>query len=219
VRRAILIGPVINGSSRRDLKWLKLALGKLHRGSGDLVIGVDGGTELALRVGAVPDLCIGDGDSFISAASRKRALSRIRSVLLPRTKARSDLHFALRFAQSVGAREIVCFGVTGGRPDHHLASLLELSRVPGARALDPTAEYYFLVGKNRRLSLTLRKNSVVSVFSLDGAAQGVRLRGFEYRLSGARLEPSSHGLSNRVTGSRCVISVEKGKLGVVIPTQ
>ena len=212
MRRAILIGPVIH-----DLPWLKRALGKLHRGREDLVVAVDGGAEAALKSGAMPDLCIGDGDSFQSTASRRRIRSQIRSVLLPVKKDRSDLHFALRFAQSLGASEIICFGVTGGRPDHHLASLLEMSQVPGARAADPAAEYHFLAGKKGRLSLTLRKGSIVSMFPLAGAARGVRLRGFEYRLSGARLEPTSHGLSNRVTGSRCVISVEKGKLVVVIP--
>jgi thiamine pyrophosphokinase len=153
-----------------------------------------------------------------------RALRELPHLTLPHEKDRSDLHYALLLAYEAGAREVVCLGVTGGRADHHLASLGELAlfaeEMPGIRsvcAAGPEGDYFFLSRRIPRWQARLAKGRLVSAFSWNGPATGVTLQGFHYELRSARLESGSHGLSNEVVRPRVSISLRGGRLIVVVP--
>jgi thiamine pyrophosphokinase len=152
---------------------------------------------------------------------------------LPTAKDRSDLWFALGLARQIAHSEkgrestrkleIVALGVRGGRPDHHLAMLLDCSdfvtRARGRIALSvrgPDADYHW-VTPGRLAFRGLGR--VFSIFSIGGVAQGVSLSGAEYPLKQARLSPSSHGLSNRARRGICRLSVGKGCVLVILPVK
>jgi len=220
--RAVLIGPVakVNSLLRAQIKSLQLNSRQSNRVRHDVIIGVDGGMGVCKKLGLKPSLALGDWDSLKS----RSLLKNVNHVTLPKEKDQSDLAFAIEAALAlVEVEELIAFGVTGGRPDHHQASLFELAEAsvgcPLVRAWDSDADYYFISGPKRVTLPMLPMGRVLSVFSLDGEAKGVSLKGLKYSLSDVDLSPSSRGLSNEVLSSRTApeVSLRKGKLLVVIP--
>lgn len=225
-KRAILLGPALKSSDtvRELLKKVKLK-------SSDLRIGVDGGTLHWLDAGFNPDIAVGDWDSLPEA--RHSILRKIPHITLNPKKDRSDLYFALRTAVELGATELVALGVTGGRPDHHLAVLYDLSlfskgefgQVSSVEAIGPEGRYIFLSSSPSRRAAPsacwksgpLRKGQLISVFALGAEASGVTLKGFRYLLKDAVLKPSSLGLSNVVTAKQGEVRLRKGVLLVIMP--
>lgn len=206
--KALLVGPLaVAARVKRESK------------DAEILLAIDGGLDACLRSGLRPELAIGDWDSVKSRASLRKLIHKI---TLPREKDRSDLAYALEVALDLGATEIACLGVTGGRPDHQIASLQEIaiaaSRTDAlVRAGGEDGEYFFVAKKRRSLVLELKRGTVVSVFPLLGVAKGVSLTGFQYPLKHAALHPGSRGLSNVVKGSPCTIRLDAGILGVVVP--
>jgi thiamine pyrophosphokinase len=214
--RAILIGPAIE---KQSLKWLKATLQEIGVSSEDFLVGVDAGLDLFRQLKILPDFAIGDWDSLGKSPGKVP----YPYVTLDVDKDRSDLYFALQAALEMGADEVICFGVTGGRPDHHLAALFELAETSDdsapvqVTALDPTARYHFLSKRQPEIRLGgMKRGQVVSIFALGGAAEGVTLKGFAFPLQKARLTPSSHGLSNRARASSCQIKLRSGRIVVMV---
>jgi thiamine pyrophosphokinase len=213
--RAILIGaaPVTDRAQKKLLKELQIR-------ADDNFIGVDGGTDTLGRLGIRPRLAVGDWDSL----GGKRAPADFAHITLPRGKSRSDLFYAVVAAIEAGADDIVCLGVTGGRLDHHLAMLYDLSNFSSGefgvlrslRALGPEGEYHFLSPKMPQWRGTYPIGTTVSVFAMKGAARGVTLRGFQFNLKNALLEPSSHGLSNEIKKRICDVTLRKGQLLLIM---
>jgi thiamine pyrophosphokinase len=200
VKRAILIG----ASPDLDQKELNLMVRRLSLSRHDYVIGIDQGLEYASRIKRLGAklLAVGDWDSLKTPA----LLNSVPSLTLPPKKDESDLYWALRAGAALGARELICFGVSGGRLDHELAAYLELAAISEHRpalkvtALDNGTEAIFMSRNSEPWRRKLKRGTRVSVFALNGTATGVTLSGFEFPLQNARLAPSSHGLSNVASG-------------------
>ena len=211
---ALLVGPLAN-----------LVL----RNSDGLVIAVDAGLARCLRLKIRPDFAVGDWDSLKSETgtvkSARALLRKYPHVTLNQDKERSDLFYALRTAFSLGVRQILCTGFTGGRPDHHFATLLDLAeaasgklgRVDSVEAQDEAASYYFLSRRTFPLKFATEKGQLISLFGLDPFTSGVFSSGLKYPWNGASPRGGSHGLSNIATGKHCRIEVARGKLLVIVP--
>ena len=188
----------------------------------DLRIGVDGGSAVWIARGLKPDICVGDWDSL---KNPKKILDQSKHITLPTDKDRSDLFFAVIAAIEAGARQILCLGVTGGRPDHHMAMVSDLSIFSSGKygALEHVeargceGSYIFLSGKIPCWASNLPVGQLVSFFTLSDVAKGVSLSGFEYSVHGVSLTPSSRGLSNRVAHCINRISLKIGRAMVVVP--
>lgn len=248
-RRAFLVGSGFEkggAANNRACAWIKKTLLAQRFGPRDLLIGVDGGLDLlcGLRAndppgGRLPDYAVGDWDSL----GDRGLLSRVRHVTLPSEKDRSDLFFAAISAIEAEASQLICLGVTGGRPDHHLATLMDLSefstgkygQLKSIQAIGVEGEYLFLSGKIPVWKGKLNskpKGQVVSFFGMGRGAKRVTLKGFKYALQRQDLEPSSRGLSNEVLGNEvlstswqgrpsyceCEVKLEAGQLLMIIPT-
>lgn len=188
-----------------------------------LRVGVDGGVASWRSLQCVPELAIGDWDSLNNP---EQALVGVpHQVTLSTQKDQSDLHAALEATLLFGVQQWLCFGVTGGRPDHHLATLQDLSlwseqREAGSvRAWDDLAQYVFLSGGSSLWSLGVAKDQVFSVFSMAEESR-ISLRGASYSHENLRLQPGSRGLSNRVESDQgASIQVSQGRVVVVIPSK
>ncbi len=216
-----MIGPRV-GSLRELTRSLFLAGVDPKKIARDLRVAVDGGLKVFRKIGWKPHFAVGDWDS-LGTEKVSSALRGIFHLTLPRHKDRSDLYYACRAAVSAGATDLVCLGVTGGRADHQLATLFDLSEIAhqgGAAlnvvAVDPDTRYYFLSERNPEWTAHLQPGQLVSVFALEGPARGVTLQGFKFPLRNAVLEPSSHGLSNQAVKTQCSIKVRKGRLVVLV---
>jgi thiamine pyrophosphokinase len=221
--RAFLIG----ASPDETVEHVRLVLHRLKADPAtDLLIGVDGGTATWLKAGYRPHMAVGDWDSYRGAEAR-RTLKSLHHLTLPVDKERSDLFYAASVASNAEATQLICLGVTGGRPDQHLASVLDLASLAAGEAgefsrvaaYSPEGEYHFLSPLIPRWKEAFPSPRTVSVFALPGAVRGLTLKGFKYPLKDARLEPSSHGLSNRSWAANCEVCVREGGLLVLVPNE
>ncbi|MGK5084256.1 thiamine diphosphokinase [Bdellovibrionota bacterium FG-1] len=194
----------------------------------DLLVAVDGGVHATLELGYKPQLAVGDWDSLRESGGKgvERLLKSLHHLTLPRDKDASDLFYALRAVVQAGATELICLGVTGGRPDHHLAALLDLSAFSAGKygslaavsAYGPEADYFFLSKKILSWHSMFKKARLLSVFSLQGVTRGVSLSGVRFALNNAALEAGSQGLSNQtLAGKPTQVRIKSGAVVVVVP--
>lgn len=235
--RAFLVG----ASPAQTAEHTRATLQRLKADTAtDLLIGVDAGTQTLLDAGYRPHMAVGDWDSFTGPEAR-RQLAGIHHLTLPVDKDRTDLFYAAQVAINAEATELHCLGVTGGRPDQHLATLLDLSAITAGEsgegagaggdgasaahaltrvsAYAPEGDYHFLSAMIPRWREAFPAPRTVSVFALHGVARGVTLKGFKYPLKDGEMEPSSHGLSNRTWSPVCEIQLGEGQLVVIVPSE
>ncbi|OFZ06478.1 MAG: thiamine diphosphokinase [Bdellovibrionales bacterium GWC1_52_8] len=223
-KRALLIGPMIK--STRGLHLLLARAGVRLGARGTCVIAVDRGLDWALRAGIPVDLAVGDWDSL----RNRTALKRTPHLTLPRDKDRSDLYYALGAAENFQVNQVICIGFSGGLPDHQLAVLFDLASVggmgqkfsghsPSLQLVGPEADWFIVSRSTRTWTGRYKKYQRLSVFALGGDADGVKSEGLLYPLRSEILPPSSRGLSNRVTGTRCSVRVRTGTVLIVVPRE
>lgn len=168
----------------------------------DLVIGADSGVDVALQLGLRVDLAIGDLDSISDAAlGTLRSWGAVVEACSP-DKDASDLELGLRRALTLGARVITVVGGAGGRLDHELGNLLVLSSRQFAsakvRAQLGSNSIAVLHGPSE-LEVVGRPGDLLSVFALDGPAEGIDIVGTLYEVrDGVLAHGSSLGLSNEL---------------------
>ncbi|MCT4785791.1 thiamine diphosphokinase [Exiguobacterium aestuarii] len=89
----------------------------------DFVIGVDGGYQRLLDEGVVPDVVVGDFDSFDGTPPDQ-------ALRYPSEKDVTDLEIALELARERGATRIDVYGALGGRIDMTFANVGLLESYP-----------------------------------------------------------------------------------------
>jgi len=185
----------------------------------DFLIAADGGLELCLAAGRVPDVCVGDFDSVSAdALSRAQQLgARVRRY--PTAKDESDLDLAVTVARQAGAERLTLTAAFTGRVDHTLASLGTLLRAADlhARAVEPEWRGYALDADSRSSIVLMEPPGIVfSVMAPAGVAL-VSISGVAYPLSRHELPAmSSLGLSNVATLERQEVTVHAGSALVIV---
>jgi thiamine pyrophosphokinase len=222
--RAFLIG----ASPGQTIEHTRATLARLGADAArDLFIGVDGGTRIWQALGIKPHMAVGDWDSFVGADAREK-LAQLHHLTLPVDKDRSDLFFAASVAHNAQATEVICLGVTGGRPDHHLAALMDLASLAAGElgmgllqvtAYAPEGDYHFLSPLIPRWRESFPAPRTVSLFALGSLVRGLTLKGFKFPLKDSELRPSSQGLSNRSWSPTCEVSLKEGALVVIVPAE
>ena len=183
----------------------------------DFIIACDAGYHNCERLGCKPDVIVGDFDSAPCPVQENDDI-----VVLPHVKDDTDTEYAAKLASEKGFQEVLLLGALGGRRIEHTLSNLctglgleqrgvraalqdERSRItfvmPGESRRYPKADYFYL-----------------SVFPMEGRAEGVCERGSFYELTDATLTAGYPlGVSNEYAeDSDCItISTRKGALVVV----
>ena len=178
----------------------------------DYVIAADAGYKYCRENNIVPDLVLGDFDSLGDVPEHPN------TVKLPVEKDDTDMLYALKLGIEKGYRHFFIYGGTGGeRPDHGLANIQCLLYLAnrGCRGWLFGNGVVWTVVKNS--ALRLRGEGTVSVFCIDGRAEGVFLRGLRYELHDAVISSELPlGVSNELCGE-AEISVENGSLLIMYP--
>lgn len=181
--------------------------------SDDFVLCADGGTRHAAAMGLAPNAVLGDFDS-------SKRPEKVPVLSFRREKDDTDTMLCIRHGLGLGYRDFLILCGFGGRVDHTLAnfsSLLFLSRHGAAGVLlDGKQEAH--VVENGSLTLKRSPEQYVSVFPLDGPAEGVYEAGLFFPLTNATLQPEFPlGVSNRFTEEPTAsVSVRKGALLVLL---
>ena len=185
----------------------------LNSSCSPFIICADGGYANLKDTGIVPDLIIGDFDSY-----SKELPEDIPIVKLPVEKDDTDTGMCIRYALNHGMNDITIIGGIGGRLDHTIANIQLMAGAcengAAIKMLSPCNEAYIV--KNDSLTVARKEGFSLSVFSLTEHSYGVSLSGLYYPLDNTVL--TSHfplGVSNSFTDDEAVVTVKDGMLLVI----
>jgi thiamine pyrophosphokinase len=224
-RHAILVGDGdVPARGALDAAWPGWAA------DADLVIAADGGARKADRVGFVPQLVVGDGDSLGESGLAEVRAAGIPLELAAATKDESDLELAVLAAVARGAGRLTILGAMGGpRFDHALANawLLAHPMLDGrpvvlldartrVRLLSARAAGGAAAARPAEAILAGAPGDLVSLFPFGADAEGVITDGLAYPLQDEPLRAGpARGLSNVRTGTEARVSIRSGRLLIV----
>ena len=206
MRRVVILA---NGAIR-DVEFHK----KLLKES-DFIICVDGGVQLARRLGVRPGLLLGDLDSLGEDVRAWLAGGQTRCETHPAEKDFTDTHLAVAEAIAMRPEEVLLLGCMGDRLDHTLANislLLHCHRagIP-ARLVDELNEAILI--SETVVTLRGEPGERLSLLPLSDRVSGITLEGVKYRLENETLEMGeSRGVSNEFEAREAVLTVGRGYL-------
>ena len=204
--------------------------------SGDHIVCLDGGLDLALAQGIRPAMLLGDLDSLKGELPEDPAFEVRR---FPPEKDYSDLELAFRQLDPIEYPDLVVIGGIGGRLDHTICNVQLLSRYTGGSGF---RRIEIMDGRNRCFvikgsgedpvprTIPSQEGCYLSLFSLTEECRGLTITGVKYPLEDATLSrgvslgvsneflPREEGASAR-EGSHAEISLREGTLLVVISSE
>lgn len=200
------------------------ALAFMREQAFDHVIAADKGMEFLRRAGRAPDLIVGDFDSCDQEALEYFRGQGIRIRAYRPEKDYTDTEIAVRLAteklrEGPGDRRITILGATGGRLDHFLGNLKNLS-IPLAEGIPceildaqnriRLMDAPFSIGKKEQFG------KYVSLLAFAEPVEGLALTGFFYPLSGYTMDSGDAvGVSNQIVEERAQVSFSAGRLLVI----
>ena len=200
MRRCVIIGGADIGRYDRIHSYLR---------EDDFYICCDSGLKHREGLDIVPDLIVGDFDSY------ENPQLNIETITLPREKDDTDTVFAVKEALSRGFQDFLLVGVIGGRLDHTLGnvSLLLMLDAQGktATALDDFSEMEIVSGQPVQIQDCY---TYFSLLNISGTAQSITIKNAKYPLDDAEITCEyQYGISNEVLpGKIAVVTVNQGRL-------
>jgi thiamine pyrophosphokinase len=179
-----------------------------YRANTDYFIAADGGANIAFKLDAVPDVIIGDLDSY--KGSEKEASE----IIFQPSQEFNDLEKALQHAQKENGTHIYILGATGYRLDQTLKNLSVLKQ------FSPQFQQIRIVdnfGETRLLPPSFTNDFAIgtqlSLFPLSGKVTGITTHGLKYPLKNEFLKNGVRdGSSNEVVENPVQITHQRGDL-------
>ena len=191
-------------------------LSELETLDSQFIIGVDKGMEFLYHHKILPSYIVGDFDSVeqkIGDYYRNETKVPIRE--FNPVKDASDTEIAIRLAMTLGAKEILILGATGGRIDHLWANVQSLA-IPfkagiDAVIMDTQNKIRLIGGGETHLKKGETYGPYFSVFPLGEEVYGFSIKGAKYPLDNHTLIPyDSLCVSNQFQEDEVTISFMKG---------
>lgn len=180
--------------------------------SADILIGADGGGNKILDHGLIPDVVIGDMDSFQEPETCDF------EVIREPDQETNDLEKALNLALQKGAQTCNVLGSFGMRMDHSLKNLSVLKQF--------SSLFEQLIFRDERFDAFVIKEeysgkipvgNVVSLFPLSGVVKGITTKGLKYALNDESLiNGQRDGTSNETMEPEFSVKVAEGDLVLFI---
>ena len=205
MRRCVVVGGADIGRYDRIHSYLL---------ADDFYICCDSGLKHREGLGIVPDLIVGDFDSY------ENPHLETETITLPCEKDDTDTVFAVKEALARGFHEFLLVGVIGGRLDHTLGNVSLLlmldARGKAAVAVDDYSEMEIVSNLPAQIS---GRYAFFSLLNISGTAQGITIKNAKYPLDGGEITCEyQYGISNEVLPGRIAeVSVQRGRLIKVLP--
>lgn len=195
---------IICSGGIRDYEYIKTFIEE-----GDFVICADGGVSHAKKMGIVPNLTVGDFDSYTGELTGE--VRRFKP-----EKDYTDSDIAVNAALEKGYKKILLLAASGTRLDHTLANLglLEYIRLNGGEGC--LADDDNIVTVIAGDSVIERKEGWHLSLIPIGEVKGVTLENLKYPLKDYTLDFSrARAVSNEFTDRDAVIKIKSGSLIVI----
>lgn len=174
----------------------------------DVFIGADGGGIHLMYHGVIPNVVIGDLDSFVLDVPEETQLIK------DSDQETNDLEKALTYLLKHNYTTVYIAGATGKRLDHtlkNLSVLLQFYKKFNEICLIDNFGKHFIAQNAHHLKT--RPGQVISLFPLSGNVAGITTQGVKYPLQNESLVNGKRdGSSNEATGSSVVIEYTSGNL-------
>jgi len=196
---------IISGGERSEITGIN---------EGDFIIACDRGYEYAVNAHIVPDLAVGDFDSFSGKIEPGTVIREY-----PSEKDDTDTMIAVRYAVEHGFEEIAMFCALGGRLDHTYANLQAAAYAAknGLMVTVYDSSTIIYTVHNGSLRLPKRDGYSVSLFSYTDRCENVSTKGLKYPLNEAVLTNTFPiGVSNEWNDENAEVSVGSGILLVML---
>ncbi len=180
----------------------------------DFIIGVDGGSLYAGRLGLIPDILVGDFDSLPGEDLER--LQRVCPAVYkyPVAKDQTDLELALEHAKLQHPEEILIAGGMGGRSDHFLGNILLLVKQDLLKwniRFDDGLVEAGLIRSCQEFSG--QAGDMISLIPFDEYVTGVNTLGLRYPLNDEDLHfGETRGISNQMLSDFASVRVKAGLL-------
>ncbi len=187
--------------------------GKMTIPENALVICADCGYRHAKAQGIVPDVLMGDFDSYTDEFPENCEIIRH-----PAEKDETDTMLAVYYGRDKGCTEFHIYGAFGGaRIDHSISNIQMLHHMAenGLHGIlyDGTAQITVQLAGIKQYR---RTNGYLSVFSLTDECTGLTMQGTKYLLTDATLRNTFPlGTSNEIIADYAEISLQSGALLIV----
>lgn len=179
----------------------------------DFVIAADGGLKYLQSANIVPDLIIGDFDSFGAIPDYDNVIK------LNPVKDITDTDAAIKIGIEKGFEEFEIYGATGGRIDHTLANIqliVSLSQ-RGNKASLVNGKTVITAVTDGKICFDSLQKGYISVFAHTDICENVCIKGLKYSVENAVFKNDfALGVSNEFVGEESSVSVGKGTLVIVV---
>lgn len=197
---------IVSGAPETDIAYMQPLL------QGAFVVAADSGYQKCRRLGAEPDIVVGDFDSSPVPEHSKEL------IVMPAHKADTDTLAAIKIAMEHGYTHLFLVGAIGNRFDHSFSNVANLAycldRGVQAEIITPNEKLFISDGP---FSFSGAGYGYFSLFAFGGVCRGLTIRGAEWELTDYDLHPAtSMCQSNEVRGGECSISFREGRLLTVL---
>ena len=179
---------------------------------GDFILACDKGYAWCVREGIVPDLILGDFDSYGGKLPEGVPVLRF-----PIEKDDTDTMLAVRRASDQGFKAVRLCCCFGGRLDHLLSNVetLHYAATLGMEAEARDERTYLRILRSGSYTLPYRKGQSLSLIALTEQVKGLTIRGAKYEVENATLcKPTTLGQSNAFV-TDVALSFESGMLAMI----
>ena len=172
----------------------------------DFIIGVDGGYQRLLDVGIVPDVVVGDFDSYEGPPPEE-------ALRYPSEKDVTDLEIALQLAIDRGATRMDVYGALGGRVDMTFANVSLLESYP-AMVLHETGQTVSLA---RPGNYDIKKRDGHYLSFMPWKTATISIEGVKYPLDRHPVHSAQAlTVSNEWSEERALLTVHEGMVLVML---
>lgn len=183
---------------------------------GDIVVCCDGGYDKSDRC----DVLIGDMDSIRSLVAEKELNAKgIEVINLDRDKDFTDGEAGLNYLIDKGVKEIVIYGLDGGRLDHIIGNigLMSFALENGAKSVVAKCNNFTAYMLDKPSEINVEIDTTISISPFTDYVHIIKTKGLKYAINdGVLKKNSSLSYSNLSTEKVVAIGVERGQCLVIV---
>ena len=178
----------------------------------DFILALDGGADISLKAGIMPNLVIGDLDSISENAKNKIGREKLLKVS---RQDNTDLEKGLDFARYFKVPNITIICAQGGRLDFTLSNFSSVfNYIDKANIVFKTSSCdIYPLKKSKKFEC--KKGTKISLMPM-GNITGLTLKNLKYSLKNATFKIGQTAVSNIALKNTFEVSFKKGQLLVII---